>query len=90
MSERSWKHDTMMFGFFFLFVRIRVAEVWEELQVAVDQLPEARHSAMRLLVGRGAHHHPSPQLIGQQVHKKRNTTHFHPQFIHAFAFALHS
>ena len=30
---------------FRLFVKIRVAEVWEELQVAVDQLPEAGSEA---------------------------------------------
>ena len=63
----------------------RAAEMWEELQTEVDQLPEARHSAVRLLAGRGAHHHPSPQLIGQQVHnKKKHKNSFSPpiHFMH--------
>ena len=38
-------HGTPDVWNFLLFVKIRVAEVWEELQVAVDELPKARSEA---------------------------------------------
>lgn len=45
----------------------RLAEVWEELQVEVDKLPEAGHQEGQVKLARRADHHPASRSFRQQV-----------------------
>lgn len=45
----------------------RLAEVWEELQIEVDKLPEAGHQEGQIQLARRADHHPASCSFRQQV-----------------------
>ena len=62
-------HGTPDVWNFLLFVKIRVAEVWEELQVAVDELPKARSEAWAIQWAGGAADREAPCCTGKQVKK---------------------